>query len=275
MIYNKTFQTNYYDLDWNRHVTSRVYEKMAYAARIEILNELGHPIADILKKNWKWVSQNCTVRFHSQQYSGSELRVDTEVYRDSNSSYHFHQKIVDKNEGLVCTIGNKSVLLDENSKPIEISSIQKTDSDLVTVKLNDRESSWKTLVHSMYVPFSDMNCFWNLPADSVMKIFEEGRFLFFHEVVDLSLVTSLDTTTFFMGGEIEILELPEPGSTITLHTWIDELEKIRFYFRQDIVSSDGKVLVKMKDEQLFIALSKSRPRKAPIEFLEEVKDYCR
>jgi acyl-CoA thioesterase FadM len=73
-----------------------------------------------------------------------------------------------------------------------------------------------------------------------------------------------------MGGDIEILELPEPGSHIVLHTWIDEVQKIRFFFRQDIVTQDGRVLAKMRDEQLFVSLSNSRPKKAPPQFLTAV-----
>jgi len=275
MKYRKIIQTQYFDLDWNRHVTSRTYEKMAYSARMEIIKELGYPIAEILQKQWKWVSQGSHVRFHSQQYENKDLLIETEVVKDSNDSLHFHQKLFDSEKKPVCTIGNQSVLLDENKNPVKLNAIQEDFSRIFTWKLNERSAEWNTLKHSLYIPFCDMNCFWNLPTDSVWKIFEEGRFLFFKEVVDLSLVTKYDTSTFFMGGDIEILELPEPGSHITLHTWIDEVQKIRFFFRQDIVSQDGKVLAKMKDEQLFVSLSNSRPKKAPPQFLNAVENYIR
>ena len=248
---------------------------MAYSARMEIIKELGFPIADILQKQWKWVSQGSHVRFHSQQYENKDLLIETEVVKDSNDSFHFHQKLFDSEKKLVCTIGNQSVLLDENKNPVKIDAIQEDLSRIFTWKLNERSAEWNTLQRTLYIPFGDMNCFWNLPTDSVWKIFEEGRFLFFKEVVDLSLVTKYDTSTFFMGGDIEILELPEPGSYITLHTWIDEIQKIRFFFRQDIVSHDGRLLAKMKDEQLFVSLSNSRPKKAPPQFLTAVENYIR
>ena len=275
MKYQKTIQTQYFDLDWNRHVTSRTYEKMAYAARMEILKELGFPIAEILQRQWKWVSQGSHVRFHSQQYENSNLLIETEVVRDTNNSLHFHQKLLDTEKKLVCTIGNQSVLLDENKKSVKIDAIQEDLSRVFSWKLNERLAEWNTLQHTLYIPFGDMNCFWNLPTDSVWKIFEEGRFLFFKEVVDLSLVTKFDTSTFFMGGDIEILELPEPGTNILLHSWIDEVQKIRFFFRQDIVSQDGRLLAKMRDEQLFVSLSNSRPKKAPPQFLSAVENYIR
>ncbi len=275
MKYEKTIQTQYFDLDWNRHVTSRTYEKMAYAARMEILKELGFPIAEILQKQWKWVSEGSHVRFHSQQYENSNLLIETEVVRDSNHSLHFHQKLLDTDRKLVCTIGNQSVLLDEKKNPINIHAIQEDLSRAFSWNLNERSATWNTLQHTLYIPFCDMNCFWNLPTDSVWKIFEEGRFLFFKKVVDLSLITKFDTSTFFMGGDIEILELPEPGTNIKLYSWIDEIQKIRFFFRQDIVNEEGKILARMRDEQLFVSLSNSRPKKAPIEFLGAIENYIR
>ena len=275
MKHKKIIQTQYYDLDWNRHVTSRTYEKMAYATRMEILKSLGYPIGELLKNKWKWISQKSFVRFHLQQVEGADLVINTEVFRDTEFSFLFHHKITDLNEKLVCTIGNQSVLLDEFGKTIQFNSLEEGSTETINFTLSDRKQNYNTLEHNMYIPFSDMNCFWNLPCDSIWKIFEEGRFLFFHELVDLNMVTQFDTSTFFMGGEIEIFELPEPGSTIKIHSWIDEVQKIRFYFRQDIVSQNGKLLAKMKDEQLFVSLSNSKPKKAPSEFLKSVESYIR
>lgn len=275
MKHTKKTHTQYYDLDWNRHVTSRTYEKMALASRMDILKKLGHPISKILDNKWKWISQKSQVRFHSQQFEESEIEISTDVFRDIKGSLHFHHKLLDTSGKPVCTLGNQSVLLDENKNPVVLSEIHEDPYKEFNWTLNDRQENCNTLNRSLYIPFSDMNCFWNLPGDSVWKIFEEGRFLFFRELVDLSLITKFDTSTFFMGGEIEILELPPPGSTIHLHTWIDEVQKIRFFFRQDIVSQDGKLLAKMRDEQLFVSLSNSKPKKVPKEFLSSVEPYVR
>lgn len=78
-----------------------------------------------------------------------------------------------------------------------------------------------------------------------------------------------------MGGEIEILTLPEPGSNVQLLSWIDVVDKIRFYFRQDVLDHSGNLLARMVDEQVFVALSTSRPRRAPVEFLERTSRFTR
>jgi acyl-CoA thioesterase FadM len=276
MIYQHKFTTAYSDLDWNRHVTSRTYEKMAYSSRMEILKELGYPISTLLQKNYKWVNKRSKVKFHSQQFENSELKVETEVYKNDRGSLHFHQRILDTNNKLVCSIGNESILLDETEKIIILDEIETTDKTELLFEWNLVDKKLvQTLNHKMYIPFNDMSCFWNLPSDSIWKIFEEGRFMFFHEVIDLDSVSKTDTTTFFMGGEIEIIELPKPGSKVLLETWIESFQKIRFYFRQDILSENGDVLVKMQDEQLFVSLSNSRPRKAPEEFLNSVDKYIK
>jgi len=274
---SKTFTTQYFDLDWNRHVTSRTYERFAYSSRIDILNEIGYPIHKILEQGFKWISKASKVRFLSQQFAGAHLTVITETYRDKLGNLHFIQKIQDENSKPVCNLQNISILVDAEGKVIHLLDIpeHQEESHPVHIHLNDRQMEWNCLQHKIYIPFSDMTCFWNLSTEAIWKIFEEGRFLFFKEVVDLNFIHQTDTTTFFMGGEIEILTLPEPGSNVQLLSWIDVVDKIRFYFRQDVLDHSGNLLARMVDEQVFVALSTSRPRRAPVEFLERTSRFTR
>lgn len=276
-MFEKKNMTAYYDLDWNRHVNSRTYEKFAYASRMQILNDYGYPISKMLDQEDKWISLSSKVRFLSQQFENSILTVKTELNRDKNDQFHFYHHIQDSDGIPVCNVWNVSALTNCKGESITIDSVLLTDdrNKLYDVNLDERNPSWITLTHNYDIPFTDMNSFWNLPTDSIWKIFEEGRFLFFNEVLDLGLIKKIDTSSFFMGGEIEMIELPKPGTRVIIHSWIDTFEKIRFYFRQDIVSQDGRILVRMRDEQLFVALSTSRPRKAPLEFLEQVGKYIR
>lgn len=276
-MFEKKNMTAYYDLDWNRHVNSRTYEKFAYASRMQILNDYGYPISKMLDQEDKWISLSSKVRFLSQQFENSILTVKTELNRDKKDQLHFYHHIQDSSGIPVCNVWNVSALTNCKGESITIDSVLLTDdrNKLYDVNLDERNPSWITLTHNYDIPFTDMNSFWNLPTDSIWKIFEEGRFLFFNEVLDLGLIKKIDTSSFFMGGEIEMIELPKPGTRVIIHSWIDTVEKIRFYFRQDIVSQDGRILVRMRDEQLFVALSTSRPRKAPLEFLEQVGKYIR
>ncbi len=76
-----------------------------------------------------------------------------------------------------------------------------------------------------------------------------------------------------MGGKIHFNRLPLAGEKTKLYTWVESVEKIRFYIRQDLIGEKGDMIASMRDEQLFVSISASRPRKAPADFLEIVKDY--
>jgi len=67
--------------------------------------------------------------------------------------------------------------------------------------------------------------------------------------------------------------MPNGGEKVKIVTWIESVEKIRFYLRQDIISETGEIIASMRDEQLFVSLSTSRPKKAPLEFVENIKDF--
>lgn len=272
-IFRKTLTTRHFDLDWNRHVTSRTYEKFAYDARCEVLKEFGFSIESMLN-NAIVISPNSSyVRFLNQQFVNSEIDVETEVFSLPNSSLFWKQLMIDKDGKKVCTIESVSSLY-QNGSLLSIENIPKINNQKQhEFSIHPKPIQQNSIEHDYYIPYSDMNCFWILPADAIWKIFEEGRFLFFKEIVDFQLIKETDSTTFFMGGEIQIYHQPSPGSHIKLYSWIESFEKIRFYFRQDIVDGNGKLLASMKDEQLFVSLSNSRPKRAPSAFFEKIERF--
>ena len=59
-----------------------------------------------------------------------------------------------------------------------------------------------------------------------------------------------------------------------LQPWIEKIEKIRCFMRQDVTPKDSdEVLLSIREEQLIVSLSRRRPRKAPPEFIQMVSDY--
>lgn len=272
-IFHKTLKTRHFDLDWNRHVTSRTYEKFGYDARCEVLKELGYSIERMLSEGLTFLPNSSYVRFLNQQFVNSEIHVETQVFQLPNHSLLWKQTMVGSDNKKACEIESISTLL-QNGTPFRIDSIEQirtTESYQFTI--HPKPTTQNTIEHSYYIPYSDMNCFWILSADSIWKIFEEGRFLFFKEIVDFELIKETDSTTFFMGGEIQIFHEPSPGSHVKLLSWIEKFEKIRFYFRQDIMDQSGKLLASMKDEQLFVSLSNSRPKRAPSAFFDKIERF--
>jgi len=265
--------TSIADLDWNRHVTSRTYERFCYDGRFSLLEDLGYSVHACLAKEIDYVSVDTFVRFLGQQFAESVLSIETKLTRGGDGQLFFEQFVIDKDNKKVCDLKASAFLKDKSGNVIVLNEIPLRDSDWIPSEIKSRLKHQEALLHDIHIPFSDMSCFWNLPSESIWKVFEEGRFLFFKEIVDLNLIKETDTTTFFMGGEIKIYKLPEPGEKIVLHSWIEVVEKIRFYFRQDIVNINGETLASMRDEQLFVALSSSRPRKAPLAFITKVEKY--
>lgn len=269
-------KTQVFDLDWNRHITSRTYEKFCYAARWNYLESFGISIRTALEKGFKLMPKQTFVKFLAQQYEGSTLSIETDCKQADDGTLQFKQTVFDSTEKKSCELISSSILYNEAKEAIFLPEVEgKTLSqfDFPNLTIKERDKDQKCLDHSFYIPFSDMSCFWLLSSESVWKVFEEGRFLFFKEVFDLEDVQKTDTSTFFMGGEIDILTLPEPGSQVRLLSWIESYEKIRFFFRQDLLDSSGNVLVRMRDEQLFVSFSKARPKKSPPEFIDKTKMY--
>ncbi|MCW7458740.1 acyl-[acyl-carrier-protein] thioesterase [Leptospira bandrabouensis] len=271
-IFRKTLSTRHFDLDWNRHVTSRTYERFAYDARCEVLKEFGYPIELMLNTNISYFPGSTKVRFLNQQFVNSEMTVESQVYGLEDGTLLWKQSIFGSDGKNACEIETTSRLV-QGENTIRIPNVPDISFNPYQFTIHPKPILQNTVEHDYYIPFSDMNCFWNLPSDSIWKIFEEGRFLFFKEIVDLNLIKETDSTTFFMGGEILIYKQPDPGSHIKILSWIESFEKIRFYFRQDILDSNGNLLASMKDEQLFVSLSNSRPRRAPAAFFDKIERF--
>ncbi|XDD53106.1 thioesterase family protein [Leptospira sp. WS4.C2] len=272
-FFRKILTTHHFDLDWNRHVTSRTYEKFGYDARCEVLREFGYPIEQMLSKNISYIPGSTYVRFLSQQFVNAEITVESQVYQMDQGILFWKQTIVGGDGKKACELETTSRLV-QDGKNIIIAAIPEINAIIpYEFTIHPKPTLQNTVEHDYYIPFSDMNCFWNLPSDAIWKVFEEGRFLFFKEIVDLNLIKETDSTTFFMGGEIVIYKQPEPGSHVKILSWIESFEKIRFYFRQDIVDLNGNLLVSMKDEQLFVSLSNSRPRRAPSAFFDKIERF--
>lgn len=273
MINSISIRTNFFDLDWNRHVTSRTYERFSQEGRYRILAENGYSIQKCMEESLVLIPESTQVRFLTQQFSGMNLTVNTEALLYKAGRIFWDHKIFGEDGKLACELKVITKGEDKNKNPFSFFESDKILPEDSIIKLPIFTNSCKRLINDYPILYSDMNCFWNYSPDAVWKVFEEGRWLFFSKIIDLSRITALDTTSFFMGGKIQFFRMPIAGENTKLFTWIDKVEKIRFYIRQDLVGENGELIASMKDEQLFVALSTSRPRKAPTEFLDTVRDY--
>ncbi|MBK8397614.1 MAG: acyl-[acyl-carrier-protein] thioesterase [Leptospiraceae bacterium] len=266
-------RAHFFDLDWNRHVTSRVYEKFSQEGRVKLLAENGYNLQKCMEDGLILIPESTQVRFLAQQFSGSNLKINTEATAFKDCKILWDHKIYGEDEKLACELKILTKGQNKNLEPFSFLDSNESIPKDVIIEIKPFSNSCLRLTNDYPILFSDMNCFWSYSPDAVWKVFEEGRWLFFSKIIDLNRIKDMDTTSFFMGGKIQFFRLPIAGEKAKLHTWIDKVEKIRFYIRQDLVGEDGNLIASMKDEQLFVALSTSRPRKAPEDFVKIVGEY--
>lgn len=261
-----TAVTRFADLDTQRHVTSRTYESFALEGRYRLLAKLGYPHERIQNEQIYLNAVSGYAKFHRQQFPGVELKVVTEA-SPSGTQIHWDQKIFEPSGELVCHLQllTQGVaipeLTGENAGPV------------LYEPLKPWSGQGERIVAQYTMPYADRDFAGKYNLASLWKIFEEGRWLFVEKVgLTYEKIVELDTTSFYMGGICNVFADVPAGRTLQLMTWIERIDKIRYWFRQDVLHN-GKVLMSMRDEQLIVSLSRARPQRATPEFLKYIGKY--
>jgi len=251
--------TRFADLDTQRHVTSRTYEQFALEGRYRLLKKLGieheqnylHPVMGYAK-------------FSRQQFPGVELRVVTEV----TATQHWNQKIFEMGGDLVCHLQ----LQTRSEKPIEGITGEATEAALYE-PLKPWSGNGERIIAQYQIPYCERDFAGRYNPASLWKIFEEGRWMFVEKIgLSYERIVEIDTTSFFMGSVVNYFHEVPAGRTLQVVTWIDRIDKIRYWFRQDVLHN-GKLLMSMRDEQLIVSLSRARPQRATPEFMKYIGKY--
>ncbi len=284
--------TRFADLDTQRHVTSRTYESFALEGRYRLLEKLGIPFEQVKNEQIYLNPLSGYVKFHRQQFPGAELRIETHAFPESGGNIHWDQKIFEKGGELVCH-------LQQLTYPVR-------GSDFLVVELPAAEGKepvlyeplkpWsgkgERIVGQYKLPYADRDFAGKYNVASLWKIFEEGRWMFVEQIgLTYEKIVELDTTSFFMGSVANFFaEGPADGTggaearpgmdgiharaghTLQVMTWIERIDKIRYWFRQDVMHN-GKLLISMRDEQLIVSLSRARPQRASEKFLQYIGKY--
>ncbi|MBE7437626.1 MAG: acyl-[acyl-carrier-protein] thioesterase [Spirochaetales bacterium] len=265
--------TRFADLDTQRHVTSRTYESMAMEGRYLYLADRGYDWNSMLVSGVRLRALRGHVRFLRQQYPGTTLQVETDAFRRPQQQILWNQVIREK-EGAEVAHLQLLTELEGKEGPLPLETMA-TDAE-PTIHLLDLPSfsgACEQVVSSYTMPYSERDAFGEYPVAAIWRIFEEGRWLF-STVAGLTYekIVEMDTTSFYMGGDYVLARMPRAGQTLKIHTWISKVDKIRFYFMQEVY--DGSTLVAaMRDEQLIVSLSRARPQRAPEAFVRFLGAY--
>ncbi len=259
------------DLDTQRHVTSRTYESFCLEARHALLAKNGYSIERLLSDSIFLVPTHSYVRFMYQQYAGASLVVHTSAASDANGII-WDQKIEQLDGKPVCHIQLRTEPR-RNDAPMSLLECGEPEFEILFEDLKPFSGN-AVQIESSYTPlYCERDIFGSYSPSLLWKVFEEGRWMFCARTgLTYEKFVEMDTTSFYMGGIFNFFGKMEAGRPLRIRTWIDEMEKIRFYFRQDVFDGD-RLLMSLRDEQLIVSLKNARPRKAPVEFMNFVKDY--
>ena len=269
--------TRFADLDTQRHVTSRTYEQFALEGRYRVLAKLGLSLERIQNENIYLEAIAGYSKFHRQQFPGAQLKVQTLVAvpfgHSDQGLLHWDQKIFDQAGELVCHLQLKTRTT-KGGAPLELDGIEAAENlEVLYADLPPWSGHNERIVSLYTMPYSDRDFAGRYNVAALWRIFEEGRWMFAEKTgMTYERIVELDTTSFYMGSICNYLAEVPAGRSLQIMTWIERVEKIRYYFRQDVMHN-GKVLLSMRDEQLIVSLSKARPQRASEKFLGFIGKY--
>lgn len=279
-IYSKTRVA---DLDTQRHVTSRTYEAMCYEGRHALLEARGYSFDSMLEKKQRLVPLACYVKFINQQMPGAELRVDTIAYAEGEGVILWQQQVFAADDKPVCEILVRT-RFDEDGAPLDILQSDPEDQEahaalekLLPI-IAPFSGDCRQVESTLTALYSERNIFGEYSNGALWRFFEDGRW-FFSEKLGLTLDTfvRLDTTAFFMGAVFHYYKPLRAGQSVYVFTWMERIEKIRGYMRQDAYVKNEigelELVMSSREEQLIVQLSKARPRRAPQEYIDILGDY--
>lgn len=272
-----------FDMDTQRHVTSRTYEAFCWEGRIRMMKALGYPLDSMLEKNERLTPKMTHCSFSKEQLPGNELVVHT--YMEPKADQQSWLQEVKQTDGaLACRIATITAFEREGqihaadfpAKGDGVDSSEISPSSIIselpsTIDARTNCDSVQTPVTAMY---SERSPFFNYPSAAFWRLIEEGRWGFSHAIgLDHKRILELDTITFFTSGTFRIYQQPVAGEVLTVHTWVDRIEKIRCFLRNDVMDTGGNLIASNIEEQLIVSLSRRRPKRAGPEYIHLVEKY--
>ncbi|MCB1172849.1 MAG: acyl-CoA thioesterase [Leptospiraceae bacterium] len=273
--------TRFSDLDTQLHVTSITYEELAAEARFACLAANGYDLQRILADELQFIPLHSAARFHRQQMPGSQLLIRTSLQITATQELLWHQELLDKDQNLACEIRSLEVARHHQGK------------EAVTLWPNREASATipaETFFYEPVPPFTHScqqierqfntypslrNFNWVYPAAQIWRFFEDGRWNMFHQLgIDFRFINQTDTTAFFMGCNFEIRSPVQPNEPLLQKLWIERIDKIRVYLRQEVFRpGQTQAILRSREFIVFVSVSKSRPRRPAAEWIQRMFDY--
>jgi acyl-CoA thioesterase FadM len=264
------------DLDSLRHVNNRIYEQLCSEGRFRLLEEQGYPIESLLENALTLRPVASFVRFSHQQKSGVTLDIQTEAFPLGNGMILWDHHISQPDGTLVCYLQARSQTLDRRRQPVELlPGAGENPPEMLIEDVPGFTGSCERISSSYSAIYTDMDAFGSLPLAAYWRIFEEGRHMF-GEQLDLTLerLIQFDTHIFWIAGTYQCYQPIKAGQQISIFTWLERIDRIRAYIRQEIRTADrADLLGASREEHLIVSLTRSRPKTLPPEMMALMQPF--
>jgi acyl-CoA thioesterase FadM len=264
------------DLDPLRHLNNRIYEQFCAEGRYRLLEEQGYSIEALLDKATILRPMASFVRFTRQQKAGAALQIQTEAFPMDSGVILWEHQINGPDGETACYLQAKTETVGGRNNPVDLlPAAERAVPEIHIEEVPDFSGNCSRRTSAYSVIYTDMDVFGRLPLAAYWRIFEEGRHMFGQQLgLTLEKLVQLDTHIFWIAGTYRCYESIEAGQQLMIHTWLERVDKIRAYFRQEIRSADGGDLLGASREQhLIVSLRESRPRTAPPELVTILGPY--
>lgn len=264
------------DLDTQRHVTSRTYENFCLEGRFRALEKNGFSLREILSQGIAIHPLESQIRFLAQQMEGADLKTETKAFPLKDGKIFWDQKVYSDSGTAAAEIKTLTVS-EKEGRTIDLLPGEKSDISGFDQfpQIPDFKGTCKTVDTELITLYSERNIFGEYNPAYLWRIVEDSRWFFSTQTgLTLDRFVEMDTTMFFMGGVFRFFQPVPAGRKVRVSTWIHSFEKIRSYMRHEVTDVEtGLRYFAVQDEQLVVSVSKSRPKKAPEEFQNLVREY--
>lgn len=93
--FETTIETRSYEIDAFGHLNHAVYLNYFEVARIQLLEDAGYPVQELLERGWGVHVVRVEVDYRRELFRGQELEITTRVADARNSSMTLHQVAAD------------------------------------------------------------------------------------------------------------------------------------------------------------------------------------
>ncbi len=264
------------DLDSQGALSLRACDRLAAEARELVLAAHGYSGAARRDSGLRLQARACSIITSQAPGAGVELLSSVQVFPEVRGAAVWDHRLQTAEGVEVCRFLLRTHSFDPGGEAIDLFEFARdfADSALLAAPA-PFQGGCKQVQSAQMALFTDRDYLGDYPVESLWRIFDEGRWRFAARIgLTEEMIRRLDTDLPLVGGVYEFRRPPRPGRELQLLAWIERIDRVRVFLRQEVYDpADGQLMLSAREEHTIVSLSKGRPRTPPVEYLELLADY--